>query len=170
MTRHHRHHHHATHDYSKLALFLLVGWAGVLTTFYFLGPVLVLLTAALLAVLIKQINLLTKGSIKMALVITDSQKVTFTIKPLTAAGNPASLDGAPVWSVADPTVLTLTVAEDGLSATVAAAGLGSSQVSVTADADLDAGEVKEIAGVQEVLVVAGEAATLGLIAGEPTDK
>lgn len=106
----------------------------------------------------------------MALVLTDEQKVELVLAPKTAAGNPASLDGAPTWSVSDESVLELTVSEDGLSATVAAKGLGSAQVSVVADADLDEGEVREISGVLDLVVVAAEAATLGISAGTPVLK
>lgn len=106
----------------------------------------------------------------MALILTDEQKVSLAIDPRTAAGNPAKLDGAPVWSVSDANVLALTVAEDGLSAVVTATGaLGASQVSVTADADLGEG-VRPIAAVLDVTVVAAEAATLAITAGAPELK
>jgi len=111
-----------------------------------------------------------RGYIQMALVLTDEQKVPLVLAPKTAAGNPAALDGAPVWTVSDETVLELTVSEDGLSASVAAKGLGSAQVSVVADADLDEGETREISGVLDIVVVAAEAASLGISAGVPEAK
>lgn len=111
-----------------------------------------------------------KGNLNMALVLTDEQKVGLSLAPRTAAGNPASLDGAPVWSVSDPAVLDLVVSDDGLSATVSAKGLGAAQVSVVADADLDSDETRELTGVLDVLVVAAEAATLGVTAGIPDLK
>jgi len=33
------------------------------------------------------------------LILTDSQKVSLSIKPVTKAGNPAAIDGPPVWSL-----------------------------------------------------------------------
>ena len=111
-----------------------------------------------------------RGYIQMALVLTDEQKVPLVLAPKTAAGNPAALDGAPVWTVSDETVLELTVSEDGLSASVAAKGLGSAQVLVVADADLDEGETREISGVLDIVVVAAEAASLGISAGVPEAK
>ena len=105
-----------------------------------------------------------------ALVLTDEQKVALVLAPKTAAGNPASLDGAPVWSITDPAVADLVVAADGLSADVVAKALGSAQVSVVGDADLDAGETREISGVLDIVVVAAEAASLGIVAGTPVAK
>lgn len=106
----------------------------------------------------------------MAIVLTDEQKVELALSPKTAAGNPAALDGAPVWTVSDEAVLELTVSADGLTASVAAKGLGSAQVSVVADADLDEGETREISGVLDIVVVAAEAASLGISAGVPVSK
>lgn len=105
-----------------------------------------------------------------ALVLTDEQKVELALAPKTAAGNPATLDGAPAWSISDPAVADLVVAEDGLSAVVLAKALGSAQVSVVGDADLDEGEVREISGVLDIVVVAAEAASLGISAGTPSAK
>lgn len=104
------------------------------------------------------------------LVLTDIQKVDVAIAPKSAAGNPAVVDGAPVWSCSDETVLTLTVAEDGFSAVVETTGkLGVAQVSVTADADMGEG-VKAVSGVLDIEVKASEAVTLDISAGVPTDK
>ena len=106
----------------------------------------------------------------MALILTDEQKVSLSIQPVTSAGNPAKVDGVPVWSVSDETVLTLTVAEDGLSAVATVTGtLGASQVSVKADADLGEG-IKEIAAVLDVSVVASQAASLSITTATPETK
>lgn len=104
----------------------------------------------------------------MALILTDVQKVTFSVSFVTAKGNPAPVDGAPVWSVSDATVLSVIPAANGLSADVVAVGpLGLSQVSVTADADLGGG-VKALVGTLDVQVVASEAASIVINAGVPT--
>jgi hypothetical protein len=106
----------------------------------------------------------------MALILTDEQKVQLSIQPVTAAGNPAAVDGVPVWSVSDATILTLDVAADGMSAWAISAGpLGTSQVSVTADADLGAG-IRNISAVLDVQVVAAEAVAMAITAGAPVLK
>jgi hypothetical protein len=104
------------------------------------------------------------------LILTDEQKVSLAIEPLTQAGNPAKVDGAPVWSVSDESVITLVVAEDGLSADAVSTGkLGTVQVSVSADADLGEG-VRAITSTLDVEVKASEAVTLGIKVGTPVTK
>lgn len=104
------------------------------------------------------------------LVLTDVQKVTLAIAPKSAAGNPAQVDGAPLWTLSDESILTLTVAEDGLSAEAVTTGkVGTTQVNVQADADLGEGK-RAITGVLEIEVKASEAVTLDISAGTPTDK
>lgn len=157
---------------SVLKLFsFIVAWFAALLGYSTIA--IVAITVFITAILCEYLILTTttnEGYIQMALVLTDEQKVSLSLSPKTAAGNPAALDGAPVWSVSDPSVLELAVAEDGLSAVVSAKGLGAAQVSVVADADLDAGEVRELSGVLDILVVAAEAATLGVSAGVPELK
>lgn len=103
------------------------------------------------------------------LLMTSVQKATLTLDPRDAKGHPAALDGAPSWTVADPTVATVEVADDGLSAVVVAQGVGVTQVNVVADAKIGP-EVKELAGVLEVQVSAAEAVTLGISASTPEDQ
>lgn len=106
----------------------------------------------------------------MSLILTDVQKVELSISPTSAAGNPAPLDGAPVWSSSDESVLVVTASEDGLSAVAVTTGkLGRAQVNVSADADLGEG-VKTITGVLDVEVRVSEAVSLAVSAGSPTDK
>lgn len=104
------------------------------------------------------------------LILTDVQKVALAIAPKSAAGNPAPVDGAPQWSSSDETILTLTVAEDGLSAEAVTTGkLGIAQVNVTADARLGEG-VETITGVLDIEVKASEAVSLDISAGTPSSK
>jgi hypothetical protein len=105
------------------------------------------------------------------LLLTDSQQcVLGPVVPKSKGGNPAPIDGKPVWTVSDPTILTLTVTDDGLSATVVSTGkLGTSQVAVSADADLGEG-VTTISGTVDVTVQAGAAVTLEVPTGAPTEK
>ena len=102
----------------------------------------------------------------MALVLTDLEKVSLSVAFTTAAGNPAVVDGIPVWGTSDETILSVVAAEDGLTAVVTTVGpLGSAQVSVTADADLGEG----VQLVQDGIVLTTEgalASSLGLVVGE----
>lgn len=101
------------------------------------------------------------------LTLTDIQGVDLSVAPVDAKGNPAKVDGAPVWVVSAPDVCDIAVAADGLSAHVTAKGpLGSCQVTVTADADLGEG-VRNITGMLDVEVIASEAASLSITAGAP---
>lgn len=105
------------------------------------------------------------------LILTDEQKVSLALDAKTAAGNPAALDDVPSWSTSAPEIVSLDVAADGLSAVATAVGpLGLAQISVTADADLDDGEVRELTALLDIQVVAAEASTLGIAAGAPELK
>ena len=102
----------------------------------------------------------------MALLLTDTQKVTFSIQPVDAKGAPAKVDGAPVWTVTDPTVGVITPAADGLSAEFVAGLPGVCQVAVSADADLGEGIVT-IQSTADVQVEGGQAVSLPVTAGVP---
>jgi hypothetical protein len=105
----------------------------------------------------------------MLITITNEEKVQVTLAPLTAAGNPATLDGVPTWTVIEGDA-TVEVAEDGLSAfLVSGAADVTSKIEVTADADLGEGVVN-LSDVIDLAVVAASATALGLVAGTPTLK
>lgn len=92
-----------------------------------------------------------------------------TLAPTTEAGNPATLDGAPVWTVVSGDA-TLEVAEDGLSAfLVSGAADVNSVIEVTADADLGEGVVT-LTDTIDLAVVAASASALGLVQGTPVLK
>ena len=83
------------------------------------------------------------------------------IKPTDQFGNPTVVDGIPEWNSSDESVITLSVSGDGLSARATSVGpVGTASVSVIADADLS-GDVRNLTGVEEITVVAGEAVSLG---------
>lgn len=103
------------------------------------------------------------------LLMTVTQKAQLALEPKDARGNPAPLDGVPVWTVANPAVATLTVSPDGLTAEVVAVGLGSTQVNVTADARIGP-DVREISGVLDVQISPAEAVTLGITASSPVEQ
>jgi hypothetical protein len=104
------------------------------------------------------------------LVLKTTQKSLLTLHPEDIKHNPAVLDGAPKWSTSDESVVTLEVAEDGLSATVVATGVvGTAQVNVVADSRIGE-EVNEIAEVLDVQVLPAEAVSLGISAGAPEEQ
>jgi hypothetical protein len=106
----------------------------------------------------------------MALVLTVTQQVTYAVEFKDAKGNPAMVDGVPEWKVGDETVLDVEPSADGMSCLVKALGpVGTSQLSVTADADLGAGIVPVI-GVDQISVVAGQAVSAGMTAGTPEEQ
>lgn len=106
----------------------------------------------------------------VSVVLKDNEKVSVSISPVDAAGNPGKIDGVPVWSSSNETVLTVTPADDGLSAVLTTVGpLGNAQVEVNADADLGEG-VKNVSGLIDVEVVAGETVALNPNVGTPETR
>lgn len=101
------------------------------------------------------------------LAITNEEKINVTLNPVTANGNPATVDGAPVWSVEGDA--TLEVAADGLSAYLISGAAGASTVTVTADADLGEGVVT-LSDVIALNVIPAGAAALGFTAGAAEPK
>lgn len=105
----------------------------------------------------------------MLITITNEQKVQVSLAPLTAAGNPATLDGTPSWTVIEGDA-TLEVAEDGLSAFLVSGEANvNSKIGIKADADLGDG-IREIEDFVDLAVVSAEASRLGITASEPTLK
>lgn len=103
----------------------------------------------------------------MLFTITTEQKLTLTLAPRTAGtssnpdGNPANVDGAPVWEVTGGDI-TITPSADGLSCEVLPGAQDTNSViTVTADADLGEG-VTSIIDTVDVAVVAASASRLGL--------
>jgi hypothetical protein len=106
----------------------------------------------------------------MAFILTADQMVDVSVAFVDDHGNPATVDGMPVWASSDDTILSVIASADGMSATVSAVGpAGQAQVSVTADADLGAGTV-ELIGLMDIQVVAGDAVSAVLTPGTPTSN
>lgn len=82
--------------------------------------------------------------------------VTLRVAFKDSEGNPAQVQGVPVWGQTDPALGTVTPAEDGMSATFDHGSPSSGQINVTADADLGEGVVPVI-GVLDVQIVPGDA-------------
>ena len=85
-------------------------------------------------------------------------------------GNPAPVEGVPVWTNSNESVISMVVAADGLSAVVSAVGIpGAGQISVQADADLGEG-VTTITGTLDVEIQPGDAVTVTLNTGPLRDR
>lgn len=98
-----------------------------------------------------------------------SQKIKLGIEIKDKFGNPAQIDGKPVFALSDETLADMVVTEDGLSCDITPKGpVGALKVQAKCDADLGEG-VKEILGELDLDLIAGEAVTVELKAGEPTD-
>lgn len=101
----------------------------------------------------------------MAVTMTVDHFFEASLQPVDSFGNPARVDGVPVWGVSDESILDVGPSADGLSAIVSAVGtVGVAQVTVSADADLGDG-VRELTGILDVEVLAGEAVALSITAG-----
>jgi hypothetical protein len=101
----------------------------------------------------------------MLFTITNEQKIKLTLNPTTAAGNSATVDGAPVWAVIEGDA-TLEPAEDGLSCYLISGEANvNSKITVTADADLGEGVVS-ITDTVDLAVVPASASALGITAGD----
>lgn len=106
----------------------------------------------------------------MPFLLTDVQKLPLAVSFVTAAGNPAVVDGKPVWASSAPELVTVEPSVDGLSAVVTSVGpLGFSQISVRADAKLGE-DIEEIIGVLDIEVVPSQAANVVITAGVPEPK
>lgn len=113
-------------------------------------------------------TLTAKGS-HMAYTLPDGLQVNLKVQYQDAAGNPAHIDGNPVWSSSNPEVATITPTPGNpFIANLLAVSIGTAQVIVKADADLDDDEQRTLVSTLDVEVVAGEAVS-GTIspAGEP---
>lgn len=88
-------------------------------------------------------------------------------------GQPAAVDGVPVWASSDETVLTAAASADGMSAVVDTVAPGVARISVSADADLGAGVVALTGVSEDVNVTLGPshfASVMTLTLGAPADK
>jgi hypothetical protein len=105
-----------------------------------------------------------------ALKLTVTQQCPISIQPVDARGNPARVDGDPVWTNSNPEVLTLVVDPGGLSALARATGpIGTSQIGVTADADLGEGVIT-LSGTLDVEVGGAQAVGITITPGTPTEQ
>lgn len=104
---------------------------------------------------------------QMQLKVSKVLKVSFAAQD--SKGNAAAVDGKPAWALTDANLGSLAVADDGMSAVFSASGpVGSLKIQASADADLGEG-VTTIQGELQIDLIAGDAVTVALTAGEPQD-
>src|SRR5262245_15536781 len=85
---------------------------------------------------------ISKSGVILMLTLTATQKATLSVEFLDSKGNPASVDGVPVWMTDNSDLLALAPSADGMSCEVSAVGpIGAASAQVTADADLGSGIV-----------------------------
>lgn len=94
----------------------------------------------------------------------EKTKATLTLKPLTASGKPARLDGVPVWENSNQLAGDLFVDTNGMTAVLTYLDAGNGQIKVTADADLGSG-VRPLIALLDYECLPGEAVVLGIEAG-----
>jgi len=113
---------------------------------------------------------LVGGQLLVALSMTVTQQVGLSVTFTDSKGNPASVDGVPTWLCDNTDVLALIPAGDGRSCLAQAVGaVGTSTISMTADADMGSG-VEPIIGTLEVQVTAGKATQVVITAGTPVEQ
>ena len=97
--------------------------------------------------------------------MTVNQTIPINVQPIDAKGNPSTFVSGtvPAWSPVDPTVGTLTVAADGMSATLNPIVIGS--VTITVTVSFSGGAVSHSV---TVTVTAGVAVDFNLVLGTPS--
>jgi hypothetical protein len=101
--------------------------------------------------------------------IQNDQKIELTLAPVTASGNPATLDGVPSWTVVSGNA-TVSPSENGLSAfLVSSDEPGKTVFLVEADADLGEG-VETLSESIELTVEGAKAVNLGIVVGTAVPK
>lgn len=102
--------------------------------------------------------------------ISSTQQFDAFIDPRDLKGNPSQVEaGKTKFEVGSADLIEVIVSEDGLSAKLKAKGpIGSTQLSVTVDADLTEGE-DPIVGVLQIEVVAGRTVALGINTSAPEE-
>jgi hypothetical protein len=104
---------------------------------------------------------------------TDQNFPNVVLTITNSLGQPAPVDGVPVWASSDATVITATAAADGMSGVVDTVAPGTARITVTADADLGAGVVTLTGVSDDIVVTLGPshvASVMTLTLGPPADK
>lgn len=92
----------------------------------------------------------------MAINITTDEEAEVKVSFTSLSGNPARVDGAPLWSSSESSVATVMASADGMSAVVTSVDEGEAELVLKADADLGEG-IEELMISTTVLVRAAKA-------------
>lgn len=107
----------------------------------------------------------------MPLELTIDQKARIDVAFTDRAGNPAKVDGTPLWASSDEGLFSVEPAEDGMSAYVVSGDETGDAGLLTVRADADMGEgMREVVGTLEVRILAGETQFISLTPGEAEPK
>lgn len=103
--------------------------------------------------------------------LKNTQGIDLTITPTKPDGQPGQVDGVPVWSSSDESIVTVTPTADGLGCRVLTVdnAVGTATVKVSADADIGAG-VQEITAALDFNVSDPNVSNLNLTAGAVFEK
>jgi hypothetical protein len=111
-----------------------------------------------------------------AMELREGQKVKLSVRPLTANGNPAGIEeGSAEWTSSDSAIVSVEIDTanpfDAWARGVNGSNNASANIEFRADGDQDAGpnDVNEIVGTLAVTCTQGDAVTVEIEAGEPTD-
>ncbi len=102
-------------------------------------------------------------------VIKATQKLPLSLGIKDKEGNPAEVQGVPVWKLSDPSLGDLQVAEDGKSATLLAGSPSTGTIEVACDADLGEG-VTTVGAHLDISIVAGDAAVVTIDPGTAEEQ
>lgn len=106
----------------------------------------------------------------MAVEMSYFQQTRLSVTFLDSRGNPAPVEGVPVWQVDNPNVLALEPSPDGMSCLIKGVGpIGTATTSLTADADMGSG-VEPIVGSIDFNITGGKAVAVELQAGPVEDQ
>lgn len=104
----------------------------------------------------------------MEFILTTTQKVTAIVEPVDKFGNPAQVENV-VWTSSDPMIVEVVGTDSDLSKVLVSKGVGTCQVTVTADAKLGEGETP-LTVVAMLTVLPAEAVSLGMKFGIPEEQ
>lgn len=99
--------------------------------------------------------------------LKDTQQCELGVEVRDKKGNLTNdqLDGPPTWRSSDENVATVVPSADSMSATVVAGNPGTAQINVDA-----VNEGQQFVGTLDLLVVGGDAVSIGITTGTPGDQ
>ncbi len=109
-----------------------------------------------------------EGDMAKGFIDLDQTSISSVLVLKDKAGADVTPDAPPVWTLGDPTIASITVAADGLSASFAPLAVGVTTVNVSLDAEIGTGE-REMLLSGELEVTAGDIVTGEVTFGAPQD-